>query len=456
MHWRSLVNPAVFVFALRMRRLSQPFSTTFNRMRIEIKLAARRGLAKGHHTWFRFLKTKRAIALIAASLYATVGDLAGPVADDLPPSMGWLAQTAQSKGMEILQATLAIVAIISFAMGARSWLQRQSRYELWKASEVDDDLITRFDRGDDELVVVRGANGAVAINVSIIETIDVSRNPVALMREVYSIPEDLEFYAGVAERKLGPLTLNEGKLGLRTEIDSGFLAGGDKVLLQRSTYLLDRCTNGLIVNDVFDRKRDSVTWKGRPHFVRDDHRLIRLERACASNQLGGSTVLLDQSWNLHLTEQTTNSAESAGLLAPTGSGSFDLVQFPQDDRSSRPVDFQQLCRLEMERELVEETGLLLQPGEYRTFLIGTGRFLYRGGKPEVFGVTAIRRLSVDLHVTEAEELWTAGHRRLSLRGALHERPRRNEMSAPLAANLALLERFLATPASKPLVDFLKN
>jgi hypothetical protein len=61
------------------------------------------------------------------------------------------------------------------------------------------------------------------------------------------------------------------------------------------------------------------------------------------------------------------------------------------------LTFSEFAIAEMERELTEEVAF--DPAvAHHTFLVGYGRYLYRNGKPEVFGLTLSRQSSRTLHV----------------------------------------------------------
>ncbi|WP_454714808.1 hypothetical protein [Caulobacter segnis] len=263
---------------------------------LAVRRRLRRGFAIVQQSLFRAFKTPVGFVAVLAAVIAGYGDIVGPFADQMAPWLGpfaSLAKLAGSESMGLYQFALTAISIVLIFYSVRDWRRRQRRYDLRPSPAARDELVNRLTAGDDELVFVNGANGAAVLNAAVSADLDKGHNAIVLQKEGYAVPDDLKFYAGIAERALGALTLNEGKLGLRTEIDSQFVADGRPAQLQKTSYLLDRCTNSLIVMDAYDRDREAVTWRGRHHFVTDDHRLIRLERAAASNQLGGSTLLLD-------------------------------------------------------------------------------------------------------------------------------------------------------------------
>lgn len=64
--------------------------------------------------------------------------------------------------------------------------------------------------------------------------------------------------------------------------------------------------------------------------------------------------------------------------------------------------FQDLVRIGIFRELAEETGLKAEMDACLVVLLGIGRSLYRGGKPEAFGLVFTRETFNDLKVNPGE------------------------------------------------------
>jgi hypothetical protein len=103
--------------------------------------------------------------------------------------------------------------------------------------------------------------------------------------------------------------LGKGRLVIRpsgTEPLIRVMAEGDDVVaadrsveFQKTRYFFDRTTNSVLNRDVWSRLREQRVARGRDYFISEDNRLIRLEQAGASNQLGGSTLMVDQSRQVH-------------------------------------------------------------------------------------------------------------------------------------------------------------
>lgn len=421
------------------------------RIRFRREQLGRRLRAGWEQFWFRAFKTRNAAVLFLLGAFAGFGDVLGPFADHLPQGPAW---TVLGWMFKVVAFALAVIGLIGLGYAAiRRLRPAADDYELRPARPVTG--VAGLEGAGDPIRVVTGANGPVALNLGVDAELDQRCHGLALMKQPYAWPHELAQAARLAEQAMNPLVVNEQKLGLRTEIDSDFVKGDAPVRLQKTTYFFDRTTNEVLRSDVYSRARNRRVWTGRDHFICDDE-LIRLEQASASNQLGGSTVMIDQSGTAYLTRQATTSAESSGLLAPTGSGSFDLARYQK--LAARPgLTFQDFCRREIERELFEETSCTFSPTELKTVLIGFGRYLYRGGKPEVFAVTALRRPVVEIRVSRQEKLWTEGHESLPLTQLLAwDEARLAQVSAPLAANVALLQRFMASDQSAGLKAFLAD
>jgi len=402
--------------------------------------------------WFYAFLTPVAVANLLIGAIAWVGDVLDPFGSWLPTTGIWPALGWSFKGAGFFLAVVGAMGVIRLAWRK---LRPQEDYELRPGGPETGVELRGFTETDDPVHVVVGANGAVALNTAVDIGLERGRHAISIMPDPYVWPEELRLAARLARSNMSPLAVNEHKLGLRTEIDSAFVAGAAPAVLQRTCYFFDRTTNDVLSKTVHSRSRGYRVWRGRDHFISDDERLIRLERAAASNQLGGSTILVDQSRNVYLTRQASTSAESPGLLAPTGSGSFDLASY-QSRVAKRPnLSFQEFCRVEIERELFEETDLRFRELELRTFLIGFGRYLYRGGKPEIFAASALRRDAVQMKVSPSERLWTAGHIVLPLYDLLRWTDEKlTGVSGPLAANVVALRRFLGSRDSAEFWKFL--
>ena len=174
--------------------------------------------------------------------------------------------------------------------------------------------------------------------------------------------------------------------------------GAVSITVEKTDYLSDLATaqiSGSVITDIQGR----VIYNGRDYFVGSGNRLRTCEKSACSNQLGGSVLLmlLDQgtdqratSGKIVITGQGTGNLQSPGLLAPSGSGSFDWDDFVGSGRGNvHPVAYgmlrellQETCRIDIATLRTVDLGI-------RFFLTGYGRMLHRGGKPEFYGVACM-------------------------------------------------------------------
>lgn len=122
-----------------------------------------------------------------------------------------------------------------------------------------------------------------------------------------------------------------------------------------------------------------------------DGRLRALAESVLADAVGISTLAVTADGQLVLVPQSRRNVGSPLLLAPSGSGSLS----PTDLNDHRSQVLQGIIRRGMERELREETGI--RQDEIRTTsVVGFGRWLERGAKPEFFGITQLSATAEDL------------------------------------------------------------
>lgn len=129
--------------------------------------------------------------------------------------------------------------------------------------------------------------------------------------------------------------------------------------------------------------------------------ILDLNESICSNHIGISILAFTRDGKIIITTQTGDSAQSANLLAPSGSGSADFK-----DLGNKSITFHDFIINAMERELLEECGLdESMTGFVSSHVIGFARLLHRGGKPEFFGVSFINESSDFLKVTDKESMF---------------------------------------------------
>ena len=214
---------------------------------------------------------------------------------------------------------------------------------------------------------------------------------------------------------------------------------GSGIIPFQSTGFFDHlCSNELMRWEV--PGRHGRPWDVRSDFLYDeDRRLIPLASSELANVVGVSTLAISQDGFALVVGQSHENHASQGLLAPSGSGSLEPKDF--DD------DLQTFALNGATREFLEETGV---PADLiaGSRLIGYGRWLERGAKPEFFGITLLREDAEQIdrkrrRVGGEEALYTQRSQWLSVADLLDEAGElRSTMSMPLVFSLLALAKAL--------------
>jgi hypothetical protein len=230
--------------------------------------------------------------------------------------------------------------------------------------------------------VVHAELGAVATNATLDEVLAGTPLPLRSADDPYLLPLALSRVAAYLLRRTTSARwpFNGPCVRLDTDLSVDGVLRGDDVVLREVSFFDLLCSNELTGWQVH---RGDVPWDFNSEYVLDrSDRLMPLAQSELANAVGVSTVAITTDGHLLLTLQAAGSSASAERWAPSGSGSLE----PQD-LAGRPV-LQAAVAVGMERELREECGLLTEDVGW-TRLVGYGRWLDRGGKPEFFAVTAL-------------------------------------------------------------------
>lgn len=207
----------------------------------------------------------------------------------------------------------------------------------------------------------------------------------------YKLPKSLNDYRETAliyTRSKGGLLHNENKIRLCSDLERMIRKGDDKSIeIQKTNYYFGVCSNEITRFEII--ARDATNNKGKDlfsFFQFDNGVLIDLDRSELSNHIGGGTLAITPKGVLILSKQGRLNVVSAGLLVSSGAGSFDW-----SDQKNGADNLSSLIRNGLERELIEECGISQNDIE-ETIVLGMGRDISRGGKPEFFGVTLIANL----------------------------------------------------------------
>lgn len=242
---------------------------------------------------------------------------------------------------------------------------------------------------------------ALLYDVKTCLALDAARNPLRLKKQPYTLPEPVRSFRAKLLRKApgrDARTFNGGKVRCLTELSEAVLKTGAPVHVQKTYYFNDRLTNNLADHCIMLEGRELVSL--RDWCLTPDRQLVGLDDSRLSDQLGGGAFLITADRQIIYMRQGDGAAENPNCLAPAGSGSFDF-----DDMSAvleTGGAFQDFVRTGIFRELAEETGLKAAQEQCLTVLVGIGRSLYRGGKPEAFALVFTRETYPDLIVAPGE------------------------------------------------------
>lgn len=206
---------------------------------------------------------------------------------------------------------------------------------------------------------------------------------------------------------------NESKIRLSEDL---LLPSEEReLLIERTDYLSDLVTGqvtGVIVRDsggheIYNGYNLAYEW--------DDGKwkLKLCSKSGCSNQVGASSLALGVSrrkeagsdalqGHIFIVEQAAGNIQSAGLLAPSGSGSLDWSDY---------TDFGDRLIVGGMREMLEETTddeiwkELIARGQIQTVVTGFGRMLHRGGKPEFYGFVVMPRGEHEIGIDETERAY---------------------------------------------------
>lgn len=213
-------------------------------------------------------------------------------------------------------------------------------------------------------------------------------------------PLGTEFTDSVVEATAqGSLLFDAPKLRLASPLSPKLLGDGQWVSLELTSYFQTVASNDLTARSVTRQHDGRSVYDGWSWFSQG-HELLSVGSTSNSDHVGGQTLVITRDRKLLITRQGARSAQSAGLWAPSGSGSLDA------DDLAGAKSFAQLLTRGIERELAEECGVSTEA--LTTRLTGFARMLHRGGKPEFFALTfldsdaAEAKISLQEHETVAE------------------------------------------------------
>ncbi|WP_342037158.1 hypothetical protein [Brevibacterium ammoniilyticum] len=348
-----------------------------------------------------------------ALFIAVVGVIAG-----LVPMVPWLPRYL----LFALSLLGVLIGIIALYWEGSSLNRRFRAHELVERNPVfgqvlphDDDLPDRFFSPRGSIVYDRD------LNSSLLNDLEIEIQ----YRSRYRLPRDLKEIAPYILRRTtaGSWHFNGPCVGMAGDLRTD----GALVIPFREAGFFDHlCSNELMR---WRLRRGEESWDLPQRYLYDsERRLIPLASSELANVIGVSTFALSTDDKVLIVEQTARNHSSQGLLAPSGSGSLE----PED----HSVSLAPFILNGANRELLEETGIT--DDQIRTsHLIGFGRWLERGAKPEFFAVTLLNDSAANIEerrgaVSRSEAHYTRRTRWIELADLIEpDEDTRSIMSVPL-------------------------
>jgi hypothetical protein len=396
---------------------------------------------------------------------------------------------------EPLPWTIGIVAFVIIAESALVWVEyvalAEPRNQNIRVINVFPEILTRIKKVPPSYSLKAMGDGAVARSDAVDSWIQTK--PVIPLEIQGTNTEDrilkynethlLEAFDYLVKRLQGSgkRFFNDRKVSLRTELNVDQLTQpGRMVTLGKTSYIASALTNDACVNRLVREKSSPETiyadlTEMYPLTIRNgDAHLLSLDDSQLSNHMGASTIALFRQTNgtcvVVLPEQGAKAARSAGLLAPTGSGSLDWA----DVSHSSSKDLLALITRGANRELFEEQGILglgrkgspldelLKLHRVDTYVLGYFRWLNFGGLPQFCCMSTLWDVNVEDLRPDERELGpyasSGGHpyQKRAITsvedlgaycGDLLTKPER--LSVPLAVNLTLVKGLIGDAAKGP-------
>ncbi|HEY3953949.1 MAG TPA: hypothetical protein VGM53_11270 [Streptosporangiaceae bacterium] len=233
--------------------------------------------------------------------------------------------------------------------------------------------------------------------------------PVQVMADEtpYQLPAELRELAPIALHALraGKVIFNDTHLGLRDDLLPASSSESRPLRLVETSYFDHVCSAELCQYTVIDQVTNAETEIRRIELIDPGGRLVTLAASRVANIIGVSTLAFTSDDLLLMVPQSKNNVASRRLYAPSGSGSLDPADW---QAAGDGACLQDILVRGMERELCEETGI--SPDDVgQTQVVGFGRWLERGAKPEFFAVTRLKIRASDVKtakVSAAEKIYS--------------------------------------------------
>lgn len=258
-------------------------------------------------------------------------------------------------------------------------------------------------------ILVQANAGTVAISHEIDGQLAHAVNQLHFQERPYELPDRLRELAPYIIRTAaaGRWPFNGPNVGLISDMTETSLRDGNDLAVRRGDFYSALCSNELTGWVMTDRG-DRFDFPAR-YLLDTQGAWLPLSTSQLNNGIGVSILAVTTDDKLVVTLQSARSQTSAGLWAPSGSGALE----PRDITATTQKRLIEVVTKAATRELEEETRVPAK-ALLGCELIGYGRWLDRGGKPEFFCVTALNVHSSEmaggrqLHgIFSEERLWTA-------------------------------------------------
>jgi len=279
---------------------------------------------------------------------------------------------------------------------------------------------------------------------------DEKKNLYKLLSKKYDLNKDVLVFRHFKSRKKGSMFFDDRKISLKTTLSSEI----QNVDVYESSYYISFLTNDLAtlnIDDYTDKENPEPIWRALDKFpfvqgnTKYTGKIHSLEESRMSNHIGGNTIGFTEYGTMVLWRQAPTALRSVGLLAPTGSGSLDFMDY-EDLIDKTLID---LVIEGMEREFKEESqkkGSIIQNFVEKTKIIGYYRWVGKAGLPGFFGVTKLKSakfLSPNTNEVNTRKEFPAENITELKKSIIRlETNYEERLSVPLAANIHALKQVI--------------
>lgn len=267
-----------------------------------------------------------------------------------------------------------IIGIISLYWEGSSLNRRYRSFELVERNPV---FGRKLPHDDDLPDCYQSSRGTILFDRKLNDDLRTQSDWCVGIRSRYRLPEELEEIAPYVLRRTSGGKWHFNGPCVRMAGDCR-LDGSRIIPFQEACFFDHLCSNELMR---WQPHLGAEVWDLRRKYLYDtDRRLIPLASSELANIVGVSTLAISADRQVLIVDQSSRNHSSQGLKAPSGSGSLEMRD-QSDDLAAFVLNG-------ANRELEEETGVT-EDMIASSHLLGFGRWLERGAKPEFFGVTLL-------------------------------------------------------------------